>query len=65
MIVIRTAEDMARALDSPPDAELHALLQAHEARLAEWDLQDLAVFVIVQPGDTLTAVEVARNPRRQ
>jgi hypothetical protein len=62
MIVIRTAEDMARALDSPLDPELLNLLQVHRARLAEWqdyDLQDLALFVIVQPPDTLADIEGA------
>lgn len=63
MIVIRTAEDMARALDSPLDPALHIALQGHATRLAEWDLQDLAVLIIVQPSDTLDALESAYGER--
>lgn len=66
MIVIRTAEDMARALDSPLDPELKVLLQSHWGRLSEYDgyaLDDLALFIIIQPNDTLTAIdEVAPRP---
>ena len=60
MIVIRTAEEMARALDSPLDPELKHCLQDHWDRLAEWqdyDLSELAVFLIVQAGDTLEQAE--------
>ena len=62
MIVIRTAEEMARALDSPLEPELKHCLQAHWDRLAEWqdyELSELAVFLIVQPGDTLEQAESA------
>ena len=61
MIVIRTAEEMARALDSPIDPELKHCLQAHWDRLSEWqdyELSELAVFLIVQAGDTLEQAEV-------
>ena len=60
MIVIRTAEEMARALDSPLDPELKHCLQAHWDRLSEWqdyELNELAVFLIVQSGDTLEQAE--------
>lgn len=56
MIVIRTAEEMARALDSPLDPELKQLLAANWERLSEYegyDLCELAEFAIVQSGDTL------------
>lgn len=62
MIVIRTAEDMARALDSPLDPDLMQCLQAQRDRLSEWsdyDPSDLAMFVIVQPGDRLTDIDTA------
>src|SRR5262249_28292192 len=58
MIVIRTAEDMARALDSPLDPDLHTSLQGHSERLADWDLPELAIFIIAQPGDTLEDLEL-------
>ena len=60
MIVIRTAEGMARALDSPLDPELKHWLQDHWDRLAEWrdyELSELAVFLIVQAGDSLELAE--------
>ena len=60
MIVIRTAEEMARALDSPLDTELKPCLQDHWDRLSEWqdyELSELAVFLIVQAGDTLEQAE--------
>jgi hypothetical protein len=59
MIVIRTWDALARALDSPLDPELKQLLQAHWDRLQEWQdyaLEELAQFIIVQPGDSLDDV---------
>jgi hypothetical protein len=60
MILIRTAEDMARAIDSPLAPFLKARLQGHAERLAEYDdyvPEELALFVIVQAGDTLASLE--------
>ncbi len=60
MIVIRTAEDMARAVDSPRAPFPKVRLQGHAERLAEYDdypPEELALFVIVQPGDTLVSLE--------
>ncbi|QSR17178.1 hypothetical protein CA833_08260 [Novosphingobium sp. KA1] len=40
--------------------EVHALLEAHLDRLAEYDgfdLEDLAMIAIVAPGDTLDSIE--------
>ena len=62
MIVIRTAEEMARALDSSLDPELKHCLQGHWDRLSEWqdyELSELAIFLIVQAGDTLEQAEAA------
>ncbi len=62
MIVIRTAEEMARALDSPLDPKLKQRLKGHWDRLSEYEdyeLSELAVLVIVQPGDTLEQAEAA------
>ena len=62
MIVIRTAEEMARALDSPLEPTLKQRLQGHWERLSEWEgyeLSELAVFLIAQPGDSLEQVEIA------
>jgi hypothetical protein len=60
MIVIRTAEEMARALDSPLDPEIKQVLQKQRDILAEYEgfpLEELAEFVVVQPGDTLADLE--------
>ena len=62
MIVIRTAEEMARALHSALDPALLRRLQTHRDRLSEWsdyELGELAVFVIVQEGDTVEQAEAA------
>src|SRR6516165_1911619 len=62
MLVMRTAEDMARALDSPLDTELKCLLADQHQRLSEWQdytFEEFAMIVIVQPGDTLDAINAA------
>ena len=56
VIVIRTAEEMAHALASPLEHTLKQRLHGHWERLSEWEdyeLSELAVFLIAQPGDTL------------
>lgn len=58
MILIRTAEALARALDSPLDAVAKERLRFHAERLAEYDdfaFEELAMFAVVQPGDTLSS----------
>ena len=63
MIVIRTWEDMARALDSPLEPSLLCCLQGHRDRLSEWqgdyELSALATFVILAVGDALDQAEAA------
>lgn len=62
MIVIRTAEEMARALDSPLPSILQQRLQQHCQRLAAYEgyeLGELAHFVITQPADTLEDLNAA------
>ena len=63
MIVIRTAEEMARALDSLLKPQLKQILKGHWDRLVDYDLplSDLAEFVIAQPGDTLIELEAASS----
>lgn len=66
MQLIRTAEEMARAIAAPPDKQIALILQGHADRLAEFDdfeLSDLALLAIIQPGDTLESVEDALNWR--
>lgn len=60
MIIIRTAEAMAHVLHQPLDNPLLDRLRQHKDTLSLYDdmsLEDLALFVIVQAGDTLAEVE--------
>ncbi|WP_374414898.1 hypothetical protein [Novosphingobium colocasiae] len=50
---IYSASDLARFADTCPDDALRPLLQAKAELLAEYD--DLATFIIVEPGDTIPA----------
>ena len=59
MHTIRTAEDLARALDSPLDTELSHILQTIADRLAEYAdfaFEQLAQIVIVDAGTTVEGV---------
>ena len=60
MITIYDSADMARVLSGPIDPDLKAILLERLALLAEfseWDLADLAHFIIVEPGDSIEAIE--------
>lgn len=62
MISIRSTADMARALALPIDAELKRLLALRRDQLLEhggYDLGELAHFFVVEPTDTVAAIEVA------
>lgn len=62
MILIRTAEALARAIETPPDENLRRLLAERAESLAaysEYDLSELAEILVVQAGDQLTDVEQA------
>ena len=60
MITIYDSDDMARVLSKPIDQNLKAILLERLELLAEfsdWDLADLAHFIIVEPGDCIEAIE--------
>lgn len=60
MHIIRTWEELAVYLDGPIDADLNTLLQTRRDQLMEYgDLSDLGELVILQPGDTMAAVDRA------
>lgn len=59
MIIIRTAEDLARALEAPLDPILHDRLEAQREYLAHYPFEELALFLITQPGDTLETITAA------
>ena len=60
MITIYDSADMQRVLSGPIDHNLKAILLERLELLAEfseWDLADLAHFIIVEPGDCIEAIE--------
>ena len=61
MITIYNCADMARVLSGPIDPDLKTILLDRLALLypefSDWDLADLAQFVVVEPGDTIEAIE--------
>ena len=60
MHYIRTAEAMARVLDTPLEPELQTILSEHRERLAGYygfSFEELAEFLIVERGDTLADSE--------
>jgi hypothetical protein len=57
MHIIRTAWDLARALDSPLDPELRTILQSHADRLAayaDFAFEELATILVLEVGECLT-----------
>lgn len=62
MLTITNSADMARVLSTMTDTTLKRILSDRVEQLAEYDdydLGELAHFLIVQPGDTLEAIEAA------
>ena len=60
MITIYDSADMQRVLSGPIDPDLKAILLGRLELLAdfsEWDLADLAHFIVVEPGDSNEAIE--------
>ena len=62
MLTITNSAEMARVLPTMTDTALKRILTARVEQLSEYDdydLGELAHFLIVQPGDTLDAIEAA------
>lgn len=60
MFTIYDSADMAQILLGPIDPDLKAILLERMELLADfsdWDLADLAHFIIVEPGDCIVAME--------
>ena len=57
MLTIYDSADMARTLSGPIDPDLRTILLGRLAVLypefADWDLADLAHFIVVEPGDSV------------
>ena len=67
MITIYDSADMAQILSGPIDPDLKGILSNRLdllAEFSEWDLADLAHFIIVEPGDSIDAIahELGVNP---
>ena len=69
MLSITDGGSLARALSLPIDPKLKQLLTLRRDQLAEFeDLSEIARFIVVEPGDSLDALEkelgfsVFRNP---
>ncbi|ARU16576.1 hypothetical protein [Croceicoccus marinus] len=66
MHYIRTAEAMARVLDTQLEPKLHTILIEHQERLAAYygfRFEELAEFLIVERGDTLAETEDSYSRR--
>jgi hypothetical protein len=62
MLIIKGEADLARALASSVDAELKRLLTLRRDQLlhdTDYDLEELANFIVAQPGDLINAIEAA------
>lgn len=61
MLTIYDSADMQRILSGPIDPDLKTILLGRLALLfpefADWDLADLAHFIVVEPGDSIDAIE--------
>jgi hypothetical protein len=61
MLTIYDSADMARTLSGPIDPYLRTILLGRLEMLypefSDWDLADLAHFIVVEPGDSIDAVE--------
>lgn len=66
MINITDAASFARAMDNPIDPKLRRLLLLRRDQLladtgGDYELGDLVQFIVVEPGDTVAAVEAVAN----
>lgn len=57
MLTISNDTGMKAFLADPPDPELAVLVAAHAERLADFELEEIAIFAVCQPGDTLDELE--------
>lgn len=63
MKIITTDDQLQAFLADPPDPELAALVAAHAERLADFELEEIAIFAVCQPGDHVEQLEAAlRRP---
>jgi len=59
MHIIHTWAALAAYLDGPIPPDIKSLLQTRRDQLMEYDLSELGILVIIQPGDTMAAIDAA------
>lgn len=59
MHMIRTAEALSRLAQTHEDDTLRQLLAAQAENLAEYDLEEIATLLVVEPQDTCAALDQA------
>lgn len=57
MLIVANDAEMVAFLADPPEHELADLVRAHAERLVDFALEDIAIFAVCQPGDTVEQVE--------
>lgn len=57
MLIITNDNELRAFLANPPDPDVAAHVAAHAERLADFELEEIAIFAVCQPGDTLDELE--------
>lgn len=57
MLIITNDTEMDVFLAHPPGPEIATLVREHTERLVDFTLEDIAIFAVCQPGDTLEQIE--------
>lgn len=57
MLIVANDAEMGAFLADPPDHQLADLVRAHAERLVDFALEDIAIFAVFQPGDTVEQIE--------
>jgi hypothetical protein len=59
MHLIRSAEDLARLASTNEDQTLRTLLAAQAENLADYDLEEVAILLVIEPADTPNQIDEA------
>ncbi len=59
MLIITNDNDLQAFLADPPDPNVAALVTAHAERLADFELEEIAIFAVCQPDDHVEQLEAA------
>lgn len=62
-MLITNDNELQAFLANPPDPDVATLVAAHAERLADFELEEIAIFAVCQPGDHVEQLEAAlRRP---